>query len=63
MEDRTPLEKIQDDAAAEFMVGIHPEHRADARRALDGFLVRAFDAGVKAVNELNAELAAQAQNW
>lgn len=59
MDYRTPLEKIQDEAADVLMSFLDPGYDEEARRALNAFLVRAFDAGVTAVNELNKELRTQ----
>lgn len=51
----TPLEEIQHEAREKFGWNLNRDQLSE----LDGFLVRAFDAGVKAVNELNEELRTQ----
>lgn len=51
--DKTPLQRIQDQAAAAFLM--HPDDRV-GREQLDAFLVEAFDAGVAAARELDAEV-------
>lgn len=53
---KTPLQKIQDEAAATFIVGIAPANREAARAELDRKLVQAFDAGIQAVRELDSEI-------
>lgn len=50
MDEKTPLEQLQSEAAARFLSGI------DNRAALDAFLVQAFDLGIAAHKDLIAEL-------
>jgi Mn-dependent DtxR family transcriptional regulator len=48
---KTPLEKIQEDAAATLLIST-----TDRRRVLDAFLVQAFDLGSRAQRELSSHL-------
>lgn len=52
--DRTPLQQIQDEAAFSLLPRPCPPH---LREALDAYLVQAFDAGSRAVRELDTEAA------
>lgn len=50
MTDRTPLEKIQDEARKVLL----PSLTASEARELGRFIIQAFDAGVRAAQELAA---------
>jgi len=53
---KTPLQLIQDEAAAAFAVeGIHPDQRDRARAELDNFLLKAYAAGVFAMELITAQ--------
>ncbi len=52
MSDKTPLRRLQDEAAAMVRAG----GSGTARENLDAFLVRAFDQGMAAMRELSREI-------